>query len=71
MWTLKEAERQEAEADMTHERAQKEANRQVAEGGKALQKALSRIASLEKQMAQAQQGNKVLSHMQQTIKVST
>ena len=69
VWTLKEAERQKAEAEMTHERAQKEADRQVAEGGKALQKALSRIASLEKQMAQVQQGNKVLSHMQQTIKV--
>lgn len=69
VWTLKEADRQKAEAERTHEKAQREADRQVAEVGKALQKALHRIASFEKQMAQVQEGNKVLSHMQQSIQV--
>ena len=59
VWTMKEAERQKVEAERAYERAQMEADRQVAEGGRALQQAMSRIASLEKQVAHFQQGNQV------------
>ena len=68
VWTMKKAERQKAEAERAHESTQKQTNKQVAEGGKALQQAMSRIASLEKQVAHFQQGDKVLSHVQETFK---
>lgn len=63
---MKEAERQEMEGQRAHERAQKEADRQLAEGAKALMAAMSRIAELE---AQAEEGNKVISYVQPTIKL--
>ena len=67
VWTLKEAERQKVEAQRAHDKAQKDSDRQVAEGDKALQKAMSRIASLEKQTAHFQQGKKVSPHVQPTF----
>ena len=63
---MKEAERQELEGQRAHERAQKEADRHLAEGAKALMEAMSRIAELE---APAEEGNKVISYVQPTIKL--